>query len=82
MTKKEKKRLHEPWKKTLIIKLLGRIIGFNLLLRKIKEMWRLKAAIDLIALDNRFFMEKFTSSEDYEHAKFGGPWLVFNTISL
>ena len=73
LTKEEKARIRRPWKHTLIIKLLGRRIGFTLLLRKIRELWRPKAAVDLVALDNGFFLTKFSSKDDYEYVMLGGP---------
>ena len=38
LTKYEKERIQRPWKQTLIIKLLGRSIGYNLLLKKIRDL--------------------------------------------
>ena len=29
-------------------------------------------------VDNGYFLAKFSSVEDYEYAKYGGPWLIFN----
>ena len=78
LSKEEKIRLRKPWQNTLIIKLIGRSIGFILLLRKIKEIWKPKASIDLVALDNGFFLAKFASMDDYEYAMLGGPWMIFN----
>ena len=40
-------------------------------------MWKLKAAIDLVAMNNEFFLVKFASVDDYDYAKYGGPWLIF-----
>ena len=77
LSKEDKKRLRKPWQHTLILKLLGRSIGYNMLLRKIKEMWRPKAEVEIVAIDNGFFLAKFASVDDYEFAKFGGPWLIF-----
>ena len=71
-------RIRLPWKKTLIIKLLGRSIGYNLLIRKINDLWRPKASIALVALDNGFFLAKFSSEDDYNYAKFEGGWMIFN----
>ena len=59
-------------------KLLDRSIGFTLLLKKIIELWRPKAARDLVATDNGFFLIKFSSEYDYEYAMLGGPWMIFN----
>ena len=42
LSKEEKVRIRLPWKKTLIIKLLGRSIGYNLLLWKINELMETK----------------------------------------
>lgn len=39
LIKEEKARIRRPWSKTLIFKLLGRTIGYNLLATKIKELW-------------------------------------------
>ena len=71
-------RIRRPWKKTLIIKLLGRSIGFSLLYRKINEIWRPKAPLELIAIYNGFFLAKFSSEEDYDYKRFEGPWWIFN----
>ena len=29
-------------------------------------------------MDNGFYLVKFNSMEDYNYAKYGGPWIVFN----
>ena len=78
LLKEENVRIRLPWKKTLIIKLLGRSIGYNLLLKKINDLWRPKVSITLVSLDNGFFIAKFSSKDDYNYAKFEGPWMIFN----
>ena len=78
LSKEEKVRIQLPWKKTLIIKLLGRSIGYNLLLRKINDLWRPRASIALVALHNGFFIAKFAYEDDYNYAKFEGAWMIFN----
>ena len=55
LTKKENERIRRTWKRTLIIKLLGRNIGYHLLLKKINELWKPKASVNLVAVDNGFF---------------------------
>ena len=35
-------------------------------------------AIDLVAMDNRFFMVKFIAMEDYDFSKYSGSWMIFN----
>ena len=78
MTKEEKIRIMRLWRRTLIIKLLGRNIGYNLLYRKIHELWKPKASVDLVSIDNGFFSIRFSSEEDYEFTKYKGPWMIFN----
>lgn len=56
----DKQYMRYPWNRTLIIKLLGRNIGYNVLHRKIHELWRPKATIDLLAIANGFFMARFS----------------------
>ena len=56
VSKEEKSRLRSPWKSSLIIKLKRRTIGYKTLQAKLAELWRLKAALNLGAMDNGFFM--------------------------
>ena len=73
LTNEEKKRMRRPWKTTLIIKLLGRSIGSTLFSRKIKDLWKPKSSIELIAIKFGYFLVKFSSLDDYNYAKFEGP---------
>ena len=77
ITKEEKYSLRRPWHKTILIKLLGRSISYTTLLNRIKALWKPKSAIDRVVLDNAFFLSKFTTTKDYDFAKYGGPWIVF-----
>ena len=48
--KEEKTCLRQPWRTTLIVKLLGRNICYTTLLSKRLLLWKPKVAFDLIAL--------------------------------
>lgn len=78
LSKAEKSRIRCPYARTLIIKLLGRTIGYSVLLRKTNQLWRPRAPGELVAIENGFFLAKFSSEEDYNHAKFQGSWMIFN----
>lgn len=39
-------------------------------------MWQPKSRMELITLENDYFLVKFSSVCDYEYAKFGGPWMI------
>ena len=34
--------------------------------------------VDLVALDDDFFLVKFSVVDDYEYAMLGGSWMIFN----
>ncbi|XP_031100770.1 uncharacterized protein LOC116004749 [Ipomoea triloba] len=76
LTKEEKLRLRSKWKQTLIVKVLGRSIGYAYLLRRLTTLWHPKARMELITIEGGYFLVKFASIEDYEFAKYGGPWMV------
>ncbi|KAI9124351.1 hypothetical protein K1719_004273 [Acacia pycnantha] len=75
---KMKKRLYKAWDKAVIIKLLGKTIGYKILLSILQSWWAKKGVIRLINIGNGYFVVKLTNREDYFHALTGGPWLLFD----
>ncbi|KAJ4832472.1 hypothetical protein Tsubulata_000010 [Turnera subulata] len=71
-----KKRLEKPWEKAVIVKLLGREIGYRALHTKIQSMWKPSGPFRLIDLENNFYIVRFWDSIDYLHALTGGPWVI------
>lgn len=65
ISKEEKERLARPWKKTLIVKLLGKKLGYTVLRKKIEAAWVRCGSIILIDVGNEFYFVKFHSEEDY-----------------
>lgn len=80
LTKEEKRRLRKPWKHTLIVKVWGRQVGYAHLLRRITMLWKPKAKLDLIAMENNYYLAKFYYVDDYEYALFGGPWMIMDQL--
>ena len=78
LSKEDKGIFRKPWRQTLIIKLLSRSIGYKILFQIITSLWKPKATIDHMAMDNRFFLVKFATLEDNGIAKYNGPWMIFN----
>lgn len=76
LTKEEKARLRRPWRQSLIIKVMGKKVGYTYLLRRLNTIWNPKSRMELITLDNDYFLVKFGSITDYEFAKYGGPWMI------
>lgn len=78
MSKKEKIRLRRCGRKTLIVKVWGRLVGYNYLLKRLHTIWRPKAAIEFVAFENGYYLVRFGAEEDYKYAKFEGPWMVLD----
>ncbi|KAJ4838073.1 hypothetical protein Tsubulata_040834 [Turnera subulata] len=72
-----KKRLQKPWENVVIVKLLGRKIGYRALQSKIHTMWKPSGPIKIIDLENNFYIVRFWDSSDYIHALTGGPWAIY-----
>lgn len=62
----------------MIIKVMGKTVGYAYLLRRLNIIWHPKAKIELITLANNYFLVKFGSIMDYEFAKYGGPWMIMD----
>ncbi|MBA0615800.1 hypothetical protein Godav_015910 [Gossypium davidsonii] len=60
--------------KIIIVKLLGGEIGFNVLLNKITLLWNPKCPIQLMDLENDFFVVRFQDKNDYNKALIRGLW--------
>ena len=73
LSAEEKKRIRKPWQQTLIIKLMGRKVGYMFLIQRLKNMWKLRGDFTLTDLGNDFYMAKFANTEDRAHVLFEGP---------
>ncbi|KAI9088464.1 hypothetical protein K1719_029913 [Acacia pycnantha] len=60
-----KKRLYKAWNRAVIVNLLGRDIGYKLLLSIMQHLWAKRGVINLINISNGFFVVKFTNNDDY-----------------
>lgn len=69
-----------PWQDALVIKLLGKNIGYKILKEKLVTMWKLEAGFDMLDIDNGYFMLKFDLEEDRSLVMGGGPWMVLDHI--
>ena len=60
------------------MKLLGKKIRYGILRDRLKLLWKLKLAFEMMDEGNGFFMVKFDLSEDREKVLCGGPWMLFD----
>ncbi|KAK2967354.1 hypothetical protein RJ640_026368 [Escallonia rubra] len=71
-----KARIRKPWKRSLIIKLVGADFSLLRIMPRLIEIWRPKGKIETIDLSNGFLTVKFSSEEDYRKALEQGPWFI------
>lgn len=76
LSKEKRKELRKPWQNSLIVKLLGKRIGLNLLKDRLGKLWQPSGEIEVIDLDFEFFVVRFSDRVDYAHAFSGGPWVL------
>ncbi|KAL4364167.1 hypothetical protein GQ457_04G022410 [Hibiscus cannabinus] len=62
---------------TVVIKIIGRRIGYVTLRNKLHEVWKPDQAFKLMDIENDYFLVTFRSPVDYLHVLADGPWTVF-----
>ncbi|KAI9114616.1 hypothetical protein K1719_014314 [Acacia pycnantha] len=66
----------KPFRRTLVVKLLGRQPSYGFMVKKLKQIWERKGQIDIFDLENDFYLVNFQRMEDYMEALIGGPWVI------
>ncbi|KAI9076020.1 hypothetical protein K1719_042036 [Acacia pycnantha] len=67
-----------PFRRTLIVKLMGRRPAYGFMVKKLRQLWERKGNIDIFDLENDFYLVNFQSMEDYMGALTGGPWVILD----
>jgi hypothetical protein len=78
LSAREEARIRKPWRQGLIVKLMGRKIGYKALETRLKQIWVRKGVISIIDLGKDNFLVYFTNEEDYTKALEDGPWLIYD----
>ncbi|OMO96272.1 hypothetical protein CCACVL1_05022 [Corchorus capsularis] len=76
VTKEEHDELYQPWRSTLIVKVLGKSVGYNFLLDRLQQLWKLEEGFSLVDLGNNFFLVRVSNPDDYNSIMTKGPWIV------
>ncbi|CAN1855899.1 hypothetical protein LINPERHAP1_LOCUS41896, partial [Linum perenne] len=71
-----KTKLCKPWVNTVIIRLLGKSIGYSYLCHRLKSMWKPMGSMHIVDIDRDCFLVKFSCEQDYFKALTAGPWKV------
>lgn len=70
--------LCEPWKEALVVKFLGKPIGFVTMKDRFHKLWKLAMDFDLMDIGYGFYMVKFDIEDDRSKVINGGPWMNFD----
>lgn len=57
-------QLVKPWQDAVIIKLLGRMIGYRALYNRLTSLWSMTQGFTVINLENDFFLVYFKNERD------------------
>ncbi|KAI9073708.1 hypothetical protein K1719_044332 [Acacia pycnantha] len=61
----------------VVVKLLGRKMGYRQLRNQLHNLWKPTGQIKLIDLDEDCFLVRFQDDLDYQNALLSGPWVIF-----
>lgn len=74
--KEKLKRIRQQYRGCLIIKLLGKNIGYKIFMDKISRLWSLEGLFVPIDLGLGFYLIRFETKADYTKVYTGGPWII------
>ncbi|KAI9112740.1 hypothetical protein K1719_016243 [Acacia pycnantha] len=63
--------------RTVILKLLGKLINYRELLVRTQALWQTRGSYKLVDMEGGFYFATFDLEEDYLKALTGGPWMIF-----
>ncbi|KAK9089040.1 hypothetical protein Scep_028122 [Stephania cephalantha] len=75
-TKEVQGKLDDRMNNTLIVRVLGKNIGFKILFNRMHLLWNPKGYMKVIDVDNGYYMVRFSSRDDYMNVLLKGPWTV------
>lgn len=76
LTDINRQRIYEPWKYTVIIKLMGKRLVHHYLKKKIQDLWRPTENLSLIDLGEDYYIVKFAKEENLSKVLQNGPWFI------
>jgi hypothetical protein len=67
-----------PWRDALVIKLLGKNLGYNTMKTKLENVWKLSGGFELMDIGYSYYMVKFDGEDDKNKVINGGPWMIYD----
>ncbi|XP_057451901.1 uncharacterized protein LOC130743687 [Lotus japonicus] len=68
----------KPWQDCLVVKLLGKHIGYKVLGDRLRSLWKPAGGIEVRDILHGYFLVQFDLKEDREHAMVGAPWMIYH----
>lgn len=62
----------------MIIKLLGKSIGYFVMMDKLKAIWKPSGGLDIVDVGHGCYMVKFDMRVNHEKVFGEGPWMIFD----
>ncbi|PKI75721.1 uncharacterized protein LOC116196546 [Punica granatum] len=75
-TKEEIKSFRAPWWGSLLLKVLGRRVGYMYLRKRLESLWRPERRHVAVSFGSDYFLVKFEHLEDRRFARTEGPRMV------
>ncbi|KAA8538418.1 hypothetical protein F0562_028037 [Nyssa sinensis] len=70
--------IRQPWQNAIIVKLLGKSIGYKMLCNRVRKLWDLQGDYEALDLGCGYFLFKFDSQTDCTRVVTGGPWVMMD----
>ncbi|CAN1141940.1 hypothetical protein LINPERHAP2_LOCUS12784, partial [Linum perenne] len=71
-------KFYKPWSKPIVVKVLEKTFSFLTVRRWLESLWAKAGKIQVIDMENDFFLVRFSDQEDYQRAVFRGPWRIYD----
>ncbi|KAL6534886.1 hypothetical protein OROGR_013561 [Orobanche gracilis] len=72
----------KPWEDCLVVKLIGKQIGYGALCEKLRSLWQQMGGYEVRDIHHGYFLVKFDLETDKERVIKGAPWLVYDHYLL
>ncbi|XP_045791583.1 uncharacterized protein LOC123886297 [Trifolium pratense] len=70
--------LSVPWKDALVVKILGKNLGYNTMKTKLENVWKLFGGFELMNIGHGYYMVKFDGEKDKNTMINGGLWMIYD----
>ena len=73
LSEARKVSIRAQWLNALIVKVVGKTLGYQYILSRIMTIWKPSGRLDCVDLEDDFFLVRFSLKVDYERVLRDGP---------